>query len=144
MSAARKNATPLAAFRRPRRSYKFAASLRSTSQALRTGGGGVTDRQNRRGNLAPLRFFRTQSGCLQRLAARDDFPPRTWSLPLNTGRRGSWQRSLGPSLRRRQSANASESAEEHAAADSPPPIESALSPTDCWNAWEQPQAACAA
>ena len=45
LSAARKNATPLAACRRPRRSYSFAASLRSTSQALRTCGGGVTDRQ---------------------------------------------------------------------------------------------------
>src|SRR4029077_3875170 len=39
----------------------------------------------RGGTLAPWRFVGTQSGCLQRLAARDGFPPRTWSLPLNTG-----------------------------------------------------------
>ena len=40
----------LRACRRSRRSYYFAASLRSTSEALRTCGGGVTDRQTAASN----------------------------------------------------------------------------------------------
>src|SRR5262249_44930813 len=83
-------------------------------------------------------------GLTLRPAARDVFPSLAAGRVRSTGRRESWPRSLGPSLRRRQSANASESAERHAAADSPPTIESALSRTDCWKAYESPQAACSA
>jgi len=122
MSAARKNATPLAACRRPRRSYKFAASLRSTSQALRTCGSGVTDRQTVAENSLRCVFSElsraASNGSLRETTSRRD----DIEFPLGAGRRGSWPRSLGPSLRRRQSANASESEEGHDAADSPPPI----------------------
>ena len=85
------------------------------------------DRQADRRGLSLRDVFSNPDGLTPRPAARDVFPPPTWSLS-GPGRRGSWPRSLGPSMRRRQSANASESAEGHAAADSPPPIEISSEP----------------
>ena len=68
-SSTRKNVAPLRTCRWSRRSYWFAASLRSTSEALRTGGGGVTDRQTAaRDSLRDV--FRAIDGLTSRPAAR--------------------------------------------------------------------------
>jgi len=141
MSAARKNATPLADCRRPRRSYMFAASLRSTSQALRTCGGGVIDRQTVADTS--LRYVLSElsrapsNGSLRETASRraDMESPSEYRASA-----GSWPASVRPRARWPESVNASASAPGPGAAVSPLPMESACCPTDCWLSCGQPQA----
>src|SRR5262249_39266663 len=120
---------------------KLEASLRSTSQALRTCGGGVTDRQTVADTSLRCVFSErsraASNGSLRETASRRADMESPSEYPASAE---SWPASVRPRARRRQSLHASASAPGPGAAVSTLPMELACCPTDCWLSCGQPQA----